>query len=268
VVKLGDAPSQHAWYGTKLRLQSPFDLERLTNTLNEAVDKIAALSAQLTKIYSSIVGDGTPCFADSFALVQAFRHLLTVPEFRSALVSPVWTGELEELLKAIDQGERFGFVAAEINGLFEQQAWSFDTKTVLFSFARDGQSLFGRFSRRYRQALTDLRGICRQRLPRRLADRVALVQKLADAQDARRDSAALSAYLQAALGPIWAGTETKWPAARALAAWTRAALSEIGGRQIITLAARVTDLSAYATVAEPAGIWCKPKKSPKRSRNR
>jgi Protein of unknown function (DUF4011)/AAA domain len=249
LVKLGGVPSQNAWFGTKLDLQSPFDLERLTNTLDEAIKKITALSAHLEKSYSSIVGAGSPCLGDAFALAHAFRHLRAVPEFRSALVSPAWTFELDKLLEAIDQGERFALVAAEINGLFEQQAWDFDTKSVLLSFDQDGQTFFGRFSGRYRKARRSLREVCRKKPPRMLAERAALVQKLADAQEARRGNAALSAYLRAALGPIWADTETKWPAARALAAWTRAALSEIGGRQIITLAARSKGISAYADYA-------------------
>jgi very-short-patch-repair endonuclease len=249
VVKLGCTPSQHPWYGTGIELQSPFDLERLTNALNEAIEKITALSAQLTKIYSSLVGDGSPCFADAFALVHAFRHLRTAPEFRSALVSPAWTSELDKLVKEIDQSERFAVMAAEINALFKQEAWRLDTKTVLVSFDQDGQSFFGRFRRRYRQALTTLREVCRQKLPRRLAERAALVQKLADAQQAQSDCTALWAHLQIALGPIWAGTETRWPDARALATWTRAALSEMGGRQIVTLAARGADLLAYADYA-------------------
>jgi very-short-patch-repair endonuclease len=51
------------------------------------------------------------------------------------------------------------------------------------------------------------------------------------------------------LGPIWGNSDTRWQDARALAAWTRAALSEIGGRQIIVLAARSADISAYADYA-------------------
>jgi very-short-patch-repair endonuclease len=248
-VKLGSVPSQHAWHGTKLGLQSPFDLERLANALDEAIEKIGTHSIQLTKIYSSVVGDGSPRFADAFALVHAFRHLLTAPEFRSALVSPAWTGELDKLLHAIEQGERFAAAEAEINAIFKPPAWSFDSKTALLSFHQDGQSFFGRFSHRYRKALRALRDVSRRKLPSRLADRVALVQKLADAQQAHHESTALLAYLQTALGPIWAGTETRWSDARALVAWTRAALSEIGGPQIITLAARSNDLSAYAEYA-------------------
>jgi very-short-patch-repair endonuclease len=250
VVKLGCAPSHHPWYGTKLDVQSPFDLERVTSALDKAIEKIGTLSVQLTKIYSNVVGAGTPCLADAFALVNAFRHVLAAPESsRSALVSPVWTDELDKLLNAIDQSERFTALAAEINALFERDAWSFDTATVLLSFKVDGQSFFGRFSRRYRQAVAALRGVCRQKPPRSLAERTALVQKLEHAQQARRNTATLSTYLQAALGPIWANTETCWQDARALATWTRAAHSEIGARQIIMLAARSADLSAYANYA-------------------
>jgi hypothetical protein len=245
-VKLGCVPSQHAWLGTKLGLQSPFDLERLANALDEAIEKIGTYTTQLNRIYSSLVGDGAPCLADGFALARAFRHLLVAPQSRSALVSPAWTGELDDLAKAIEQCERFAGVAAGINELFERHAWHFDTKAVLLSFRMDGQSFFRRFSRRYRHAMIALRGVCRKKPPRNLAERIALVEKLENAQQASRDNTAVSARLQTVLGPIWDGTETHWPDARALAAWTRRALSELGGPQIITLAALSADLSAYA----------------------
>ena len=113
-----------------------------------------------------------------------------------------------------------------------------------------GAIFFGRFSYRYRQAVAALRGVCRQKPPRSLAERTALVQKLEHAQQARRNTAAIWTYVQSALGPIWANTETRWQDARVLAAWTRAALStEIGARQIIILAAQSADLSVYADYA-------------------
>jgi very-short-patch-repair endonuclease len=140
-------------------------------------------------------------------------------------------------------------MTVEINALFERDAWTFDTTTVLLSFKLGGQSFFARFSRRYRQAVAALWRVCRQKPPRSLVERVTLVQKLEHAQQARRNTAALSTYVQAALGPIWANTETCWQDARSLAAWTSAALSEIGARQIIMLAARSADLLPHADYA-------------------
>ena len=247
VTKLGSIPSRHAWYGTNLAVQSPFDLSRLTSALDQAVDKIGALASQLANIYANVVGPGAPCFADAFALVNAFRHLVVVPKSsRSALLNSAWTEELDKLRLAIDQGERFAAMEAEIHLLFEPDAWTFDTTIVLLALKLHGQSFFGRFSRAYREAVAALRGICRHKPPRRLAERVAMVQKLQHAQKAWDEFAAVSAYVQAALGPIWANAETRWREARELAAWTRVALSEIGARQIITLAARSADISAYA----------------------
>jgi hypothetical protein len=247
VTKLGCVPLQHVWHGTNLAVQSPFDLQRLSSALNQAIEKIEVLSTQLANIYSSVVGPGTPCLAEALAVVNAFRHLLTVPESgRSVLLNSAWTSELDKLLLAIDQGERLDAVAAEIHLLFERDAWTFDTTTVLLDFKLYGQSFLGRFSRRYREATAALRGICREKPPRRLAERVALVQKLEHAQKTWHEFVAVSAYVQAALGPIWANTETRWQEARELAAWTRVALSEIGAQQIITLAARSAKISAYA----------------------
>ena len=250
VAKLGVAPVLHVWHGTKLDVQNPFDLERLIASLENAIATLDQLSTQLSKVYSHMVGVGAPCVADGFALVSAFRHLHTVPESgRAALVGSAWTAELERLLDAIDKGERFARTAAEINSLFKQQAWNFDTTSVIYSLRRAEGSIFARLTGDYRQAVSALRDVCRQKPPMRLAKRIALIERLDSARQARRDFAPLSAYLQAALGPIWADVDTSWSDARVLAEWVQGALSQIGGAQIIKLAAKTSNLSAFADYA-------------------
>lgn len=247
VAKLGGAPVQHVWHGTKLDAQNPFDLERLTASLDDAITTLDQLSAQISKVYTHIVGVGAPCVADGFSLVAAFRHLNAAPESsRAALAGPAWAEEIEALLNTIEQGERFARIAAEINLLFKQQAWNLDTSTVLQGLRLGEASIFARLKYRYRQAISALRNVCHQKPPRRLTKRIALIEKLEEAQRSGRDFTARSAYLQTQLGPIWADINTPWRDARELGAWARGALSQIGGAQIIKLAAGAANLSAFA----------------------
>jgi very-short-patch-repair endonuclease len=197
------------------------------------------------------VGVGAPCIADAFALVSAFRHLRTVPESsRAALIGSAWASELEKLLDAIDRAAQFALLAAEIDSLFQRQAWTFDSALVLNGLRLAERSIFARLTRNYRQAVAALREVCHRKPPRRLAKRISLIEKLESAQEARRDFVARSAYLQAELGPIWAGISTRWSDARALGEWVRGALSQIGGVQIIKLAAKVSDPPAFASYAD------------------
>jgi very-short-patch-repair endonuclease len=250
VTKLGAAPCQHPFYGTTLQVQDPFEKERLIGSLDEAIQVVTALCARLDYLHSTFVGEGNACFADAFALVRSFRHLLTVPaESRVALADDMWIDELDKISNVIEHGQRSAALDAEINALFEPAAWTFDPAPLSTTFKLYGRTFFGRLGRRYKAARTALRRICRNRPPRAVADLIALVRKLENAQAARQSLASLLPSVSSALAPIFANSEPRWQTAYSLLAWTRAAHSEVGARQIITLAARAPDLAPYSNYA-------------------
>ena len=104
-----------------------------------------------------------------------------------------------------------------------------DTASLLLVLRADGESFFRRFSSRYRRANADLRAICRSKLPKKLEVRIVLVEMLEKGQESRRELAKKTPLLSSALGSMWAEHKTSWTDVRALAAWTRVAMSELGG---------------------------------------
>lgn len=246
LAKFSGPPAQLPWYGTRIKSQSPFDLERLSTLLADAVVVIEKLSSDVAKIYSNVVGDGEASLGDAFALVKAFRHLGRAPPGRLALTNAAWIQEPEKVQNAIDQGERLTATTSEINSLFHAEAWTFDAAATLDIFQTDGRSFFRRIRKRYRHARTAFRTICRNKPPKNLPDRVALLQKLHGAQRARQEFSAVSSYLSAVLGPMREGVDDHWRDAQALIEWTRVALSHVGAKQIIHLAARSSNLDAFA----------------------
>ncbi len=250
VTKLGVTPCQHAFYGTKLQVQDPFEIQRLIDTLDEAIQVLTTLSARLNYLHSTFVGEGSACLADASALVRTFRHLLTVPApTRFALGDEMWIDELDKISNVIEYGQRSAALDAEINVLFEPAAWTFDPAPLSTTFKLYGRTFFGRLGRRYKEARAALRRICRNRPPSAVAELIGLVRKLENAQAARQSLATMLPSVLSALRPIFADSEPRWQEAHSLLAWTRAAHSEVGGRQIITLAARAPDLAPYANYA-------------------
>jgi very-short-patch-repair endonuclease len=245
---LDGAPSSHAWFGTNLPTQSPFDIARLTTILREAVQKIDLLQSHVADIHAKVVGEGEPCFADATALVSAFRHLAAAPAGRAALESPLWSRSAEAITGAIDQSERIANLVALVSSEFQKEAWSFDTASLLITLRADGPSFFGRLRKRYRLANADLKAICRAEPPKNLSFRIAMVEKLRDAQAAYRAFPKIRQGLMPMLGPLWADLNSDWNGARALLAWLLLARRQIGAPQIIAFAARkdVSGLTIYA----------------------
>jgi len=247
--KIGCAPRSHAWFGTALQPLSPFDSARLTRTLDEAVNKLDLLQSRLSTIYERIVGQGNPTISDAAALVEAFRHLASVPSGRAALANSLWLGQAETADEAIKRGEQVYNLVSQINTDFLTEAWTFDTSGLLHSLRADGQSFFARFGTRYRRAKADLRALCRTRPPRKLSQRIQMVEKLRDAQSVYAEFLRTKDTLIALLGPLWKQANTEWVRARELADWVRRARDMIGADQIVALAARSADVSTFDTYA-------------------
>jgi hypothetical protein len=248
-------PKDHPWFATNIASQSPFDLDRLVPKLRTAIDTLDTLSRNLKKVFTHIAEDREPHIADAFATVKALRHLATVPEeSRRALIDPAWLADLAVLENAIQEGERLTVVICEIEEQFRHEAWTFDTGALLLALRVDGPSFLRRFSRRYREANANLRAICRGKPPKALKNRIVLVETLQKAQQDRYAFARKEPILSSALGSLWAELKTCWAAAQRLIAWVRRARSELGGPNLLTLAARTRDLGVFSEFAEKLEI--------------
>jgi very-short-patch-repair endonuclease len=250
IARLSIIPKSHPWCGTSMGFQSPFDLDRLVPKLNAAADKLATLSTAINKVFLHLVENRDPSILDAFATVKAFRHVAAVPrENRNVLANPAWIRDLPALERAIEDGECLTTLVKNIESHFRHEAWSYDTASLLLTLRGDGPSFLRRLSRRYRHANADLRALCRNKPPKTLTDRIALVEELQKAQESRAAFNRKASNLSAALGPLWAELKTPWADAGALAAWARCASGELGGACLFTLAARTQDIQVFSDFA-------------------
>ena len=208
IAKLQVQPNEHPWYDTGLDLQSPFDRDRLTERLTRAANELNVLSEHLNRVFSPIAGRDDPSLNDARNIVKALRHVAAAPVGRVALNHPAWVSELINIETAIVHGQRLSKLAYEFAKQFRREAWTFDTATLLLALRADGPSFFRRFSGRYRQALADLRAVCKTKPPKKLKERIAIVEKLRDAQASRHAFSEQAALLSAVLGPVWNGVQT------------------------------------------------------------
>ena len=245
VSSLGVIPKDHPWFGTNIGAQSPFDLERLVRHLNAAIENIEALEKETTKIIAAVSANDAPSIADLIAVIRAFRHVAIVPtRCRSILANPTWARDLAALETAIEQSKEFASSIGEVEEHFKKEAWACDTGTLLLILRRDGDSLFRRLGSRFRRANADLRALCRNMPPKELRDRIALVEMLQSGQESRQKFDQKAHLLKSALGSMWADHKTEWAAAKEIAAWTRGAMSELGGAKLLMFAARAQDLQS------------------------
>ena len=250
VAKIGYAPNLHSWFGADIDSQSPFDEERLRGKLQAASEELNSLNAQLSGIFKHVADSTEPSIAAASATVQALRHVAAAPPFRAALCHPAWSNDLNKLEEAIERGRVVTALAVEIDRLFNREAWSFDTDSLLLALRGDGRSFFRRFSRRYRQGKADLRAICRGAPPRTLNENIDLVVTLQRAQAALRSYKEVSEFLRDALGRFWADAQTVWGEAQRLAEWSRMAFLCLGRSKLLELASRTQTLAVFKDGAD------------------
>jgi very-short-patch-repair endonuclease len=250
ISKLQVCPREHPWYGAELGVQYAFDIERLTDRLTKAVNELDALSEHLNRVFSPLAGRDDPSLNDARNTARALRHIASAPVGRAALNHPAWASEPLKIETAIAHGQSLCELAGEFARKFQDDAWVFDAAPLLLALRADGPSFFRRFSRRYRQALADLRALCREKPPKKLKERIELVEKLRDAQARRHAFSGEAGFLSAALGPVWNGTQTDWQEALALRNWARVALSLLGKERLVEMAARSQDLGTFNKFAD------------------
>jgi hypothetical protein len=251
VLRLGVTPKDHAWFGTNLETQSPFDLDRLLPLMDVAIEKNQVLEKEAINVIAAVDQVHAPSAAVVLAAIKALRHVAAVPnQYRHILNNSIWSQNLGLIESGIEEVERPATAIIDAENHFRPEAWASDTRTLLVVLRADGQSLFRRMSGRYRKANAELCAICRNKPPKALNERIAIVELLQRVQESRQQFAGKSPFLANALGSIWMEHRTQWGEARALAAWARVAMQELGGVRLLTFAARSKGLRVYSSIAE------------------
>ena len=250
VAKLGTAPIRHAWHGTRAVPLAPFDAERLDALLRDAGRLVGQLISISAETMALLRIEGNLSCAVLPDQIRALRLLARAPEVgRDALSHVAWREDRQRIAALLQHGRFWSAANAELAGRVVESALDCDLVSLHQVIAAHGRSVFRCFLARYRKAVGDLRGICREAPPRRLKDRLSLLDELLAARAARRGIEDQREFGQAVLGPIWAAQDTRWPDAEALLAWANEA-ADANPPPGITALAPAVDAKACAELAD------------------
>ncbi|MGH7030088.1 MAG: DUF3320 domain-containing protein, partial [Stellaceae bacterium] len=248
--KLGTAPIHHPWHGTLADPLAPFDVERLDAALRDAGRHARRLNSICGEAMALLRIEGTASCAVLRHQIQALRLLARVPELgRAALSHAAWRDDRERITELLAHGRIWSSASAALAGRVVASALDCDIASLRQVLAAHGGSIFRCFVARYRKAVGDLRGICREAPPRRLKDRLSLLDDLSAARDARHGIEDRGEFGQAVLGPIWAALDTRWSAVEGLLAWA-SETGDVNPPLGITALAPTVDATACAALAD------------------
>jgi len=251
VARLTTKPIMHPWFATSAARLSPFDRDRLNRATQEALKKTAELDALGREAMELLRCSHDISAASLKACGASLLRLAAAPEGRQLLNNSLWQGERQRIAELARQGALWVENEGKLVNQIHEAAFNLDSRAIRQSIAAYGRSVNRFFVRKYRDAIAELRSVCRNDPPKQLAERLALLDSLITAQTARRLLEQERDFGQSALRRFWKGRNTSWSIVNALSTWADDAQQDTHA-DLLSLAAAV-DPSHCGALAKRLG---------------
>jgi hypothetical protein len=218
--KLGGAVGAHPWKGATAEPLSPFDVERLRTALDAAALSVNRLDKLLADARSSLRAPKGNTLEDVPVFLRALRLLAQMPaEGRTVFIDGAWRSDRKRIAAVLEDGQVWQELEPILAGSLTDAAWDLDFRRAHQNIAAYGRSPFRFFFGSYRQAIQDLRAVCRDDPPRRYPERLKLAEQIVAAQSAGRRLEGETEFAAAAFGPLWRAERTQWELIGGLLTW-------------------------------------------------
>jgi very-short-patch-repair endonuclease len=220
-LELGPVP-RHIWRGVRRDALDPSEREELGRQIglvNSALQDCLAVS----QVPTEQLGAPEPITLNDFSVSSSYLQCAaTAPPTLdwTALSHPAWmsqTGDLERLIAA---GNRWRGARVAIGDGLNRAGWAANYESIRALVVTKGRSLFRIFDGNYRAQIALLRSYVTKPLPRAAAARIALIDQIIDAQEAKADFEH-NATLGRAFGAAWSGENSDWNVLRAAIDWRK-----------------------------------------------
>jgi very-short-patch-repair endonuclease len=219
VADLG-TPSQHAWHGVEREVILNIDLPRIDEMVASARDNVGNLITIINETAALLQQQPPGNFSYAEVLRHNALHAASAPAMdANALGHPHWNTGIDKLRRSVEMGRQLNASQAEITKLFAAGALAVDAAALERTLAAHGNSLFRFFKKEYKEVLTAIRGIVKGDLPKRLPERLTLINKLTRHQALVAQFTSDTAEAQDAFGAMWKGDASDWAALEAVLDW-------------------------------------------------
>ena len=140
---------------------------------------------------------------------------------QQSLASTAWSERHQHIEKLVEAGTQYAKIRSVLEGTVVERGWDTDLTAARYHLAAYGRSWFRFFHRAYRDAQAILRGILADQPPKKLEDRLAILDRLIQGRKARDSLASRPAHELGcqAFGSYWSGETSDWSALSAITRW-------------------------------------------------
>ena len=212
---------EHPFFGVRRLDLLPTDRQRLKAKLETLIGVLTEADRTATAVAKSLGVEGARSAATSekFGGVIELVAALPVPAvpFATAIAQH---GGIDRAVTLAEAGSRFNAARTASGAVFRPNA-AVARIDHLRSMLATGHSFFGRLGGAYRSASAELLSLSVGPLPKRQAERIALLDQLMDLQETRQRMLSHEAFGSELLGPLWQGESTDFVALSTATGWLR-----------------------------------------------
>jgi len=215
-------PPLHPWRGVGRGAVDPVGQQEIGRTLDRIGDWLASLrAAAATAAALDVPPPQSVADLDRVAAILGAVATLPPQSDRAALAHPAWAEGVRDLDNLLQAGERHARAEAALPDGVSSAARTADLASVRTAIAIKGRRLFRFLDSAYRAQIDLLQSYLEFRLPKAPSARLAIVDRIIEAQQARAAFEVLRP-LGAAFGRQWKDDSSDWGALRATLAWRQA----------------------------------------------
>ncbi|MDQ6704118.1 MAG: DUF3320 domain-containing protein [Pseudomonadota bacterium] len=202
--------NSHVYFGVRRRSAlQPADFQRQIPKLQALAGKAAALAAYATMVTHYFGLPPDPTLAGVRTLIAIFRAISNLPRGAENIAAKIAIAPSpRRIADAAALGEKWLEQQAPYLHTFHQAAWTGLVAELRAPLAQGAVSWLARASKAYREAARSLANLLSVPLPKRPADRLALLDALLASQALRSKFAAEAGVLASLLGDVWQEKKT------------------------------------------------------------
>ncbi|QDC03324.1 DUF3320 domain-containing protein [Mesorhizobium sp. 8] len=219
-LEMAGSPEAHPFRGTMNLDLQPTDLARLENELAAATKSISDLRGAVVQFADTLHQPEPTTLTEIAALGAGLEALAAAPAGAASSIAALFpNADHARQREALQAGVNWATAHAVAAPKFAAPAWSASLGPMRQAIVRGQASFLARLFGPYRRASGELASLLSGPLPKAPAERLALVDELADVQNRRKSLADEEGWLQATLGAEWRGECTPFATLFAISDW-------------------------------------------------
>jgi len=216
-------PATHPWRGTEREQVLSIDLPMIGASVSALAAALADLQEKAARAAAIVRLPAPENLEAARRFGRIIEHVASAPKLgRRALRNGVWEMGLSKLREMVARGRKLEALRTKHAAMVTDAAFEQDLSAARAAIAAHGGSIFRILYGSYRRGMAALKGIAKGPLPATQADRVALLDDLAEARGhllALRESNETG---QHAFGDLWAGDRSNWAQLDSIVEWVAA----------------------------------------------